>query len=407
MELAEALAALPQAEHAVQEEEVSLGHARELARLHARAGRGVQRALADGAAADLLAAGREMDVPTFAKHITSWATAQDPDAAERTFAAAHARRYLRTRPRDGGGHLEAFLDPIALASVRTALEAFTSPPTAADERTADQRAADALAALANSALSVGPAKIGAQIRPHISLLVPADTWTRMRRGNRAGPDGKPERVALAMGEAGDPVPAAELDDGTPMPGTELERLACDCEVTRIVLDADGIPLDVGQTQRTYAKGLRRAVLVRDGTCRWPGCTLPGSWCEVHHVAWFSRGGSTSLANGLTLCTFHHRQVHRHRVRIRNTSNVAHFTHADGTPIGTSRPSRRTPSPGRRWTPQPDGRPGLGPGHPPSAGTSAGGLPAPNPESRASQAGTPPYGSVAGPAPPTPARHDKH
>jgi hypothetical protein len=130
----------------------------------------------------------------------------------------------------------------------------------------------------------------------------------------------------------------ELDDGTVVPLSELQRLACDCELTRIVLDADGVPLDVGRTQRTYTKELRRAVLARDGHCRWPGCTLRAEWCEVHHVRWYSHGGVTSLANALTLCTFHHHEVHRHDIAITTTAAGTRFTRSHGTPIGTSMPT---------------------------------------------------------------------
>ena len=140
----------------------------------------------------------------------------------------------------------------------------------------------------------------------------------------------------------------ELDDGTVLPLSEVQRIACDCEMTRLVLGADGVPLDVGRTERTYAKSLRRAVLARDRHCRWPGCTMRASWCEVHHLRWWSRGGRTSLDNGLTLCTFHHHEVHRRDVRITPAGDGHDLTLPDGSEIGRS---RRTPvGPPRAQTP---------------------------------------------------------
>jgi len=326
MELAEGLAALPQAAAAIEAGRVGLGHAEVLTRLRARSSQRVRDALDAGGAAELLAAAAQVDVPTFAKRAAAWAAARDADAAEASFAAVRARRYLRVIERDGGARLDGFVDPVVGATFRAALEALTPEPAVDDERTSDQRAADALATLAGRALDAGADKIGAQIRPHLSLLVPAEAWVASRRGRGRTAESGDGRGVVAM---------PELDDGTVLPLSELERLACDCEITRLVLDADGVPLDVGQTERTYSKGLRRAVLVRDGHCQWPGCTLRASWCEVHHIEWFSRGGATSIENGLTLCVFHHHEVHRRHITITPIAGGHVFVRADGSTLGTA------------------------------------------------------------------------
>ena len=146
-----------------------------------------------------------------------------------------------------------------------------------------------------------------------------------------------------------------LDDGTVVPPSELERLMCDCEITRLVLDADGVPLDVGQTQRTYTKELRRAILTRDGHCQWPGCTTRASWCEVHHIHEWVDGGETTLSNLVMLCKVHHRQIHSTDwiVRIRDSVARADSIRRAGLPRAGSRcwraacwrrrPSRSAPS----------------------------------------------------------------
>jgi hypothetical protein len=72
-----------------------------------------------------------------------------------------------------------------------------------------------------------------------------------------------------------------------------------------------LPLDVGAVTETIPAHLRRAVIARDRTCRFPGCEQPPAGCQPHHIIPRSQGGPTSLSNLLLLCTFHHLiAVHR-------------------------------------------------------------------------------------------------
>lgn len=329
-ELGEGLAQLPQAADAVEDGRVGLAHAAVLTRLRARASAAVLDALAAGGTEELLALAAQVDVATFAKRVEAWAASRDVTAAEASFEAVRTRRFARAVDREGGVKIDAFVDPVVGAAWRAAIDAHTGVPAVDDQRTADQRAADALASILDGSLTAGSEKVGAQIRPHLSLLVPEATWTRTRRAAAGATAGTGE-----AGQAPGAVVLPEFDDGTVVPLSVLERLACDCEITRMVLDSDGVPLDVGRSQRTYSRELRRAVLVRDGHCRWPGCTMRSAWSEVHHVHPFAMGGATSLDNALTLCTFHHHEVHRKGVSIVSEGAGHVFLRRDGTPIGTS------------------------------------------------------------------------
>jgi hypothetical protein len=131
------------------------------------------------------------------------------------------------------------------------------------------------------------------------------------------------------------LPLAELDNGALVPMSELERVACDCQVTRVVMNSLGVPLDVGQTQRTYKRELRRAIIARDRHCRWPGCTIPASWCDVHHITWFTRGGATSVENGIALCRFHHTTIHNEDIQIGVRPSGHRFRRRNGSLIGES------------------------------------------------------------------------
>lgn len=58
--------------------------------------------------------------------------------------------------------------------------------------------------------------------------------------------------------------------------------------------------------------MRRAVVVRDRGCRFPGCDRPQAWCDAHHVIHWADGGPTALRNLILLCPRHHRMVHERR-----------------------------------------------------------------------------------------------
>jgi Domain of unknown function (DUF222) len=74
------------------------------------------------------------------------------------------------------------------------------------------------------------------------------------------------------------------------------------------LGGPSIPLDVGYSE-TVPAGIRHAVRLRDGHCRWAGgCTQPASACEVHHTTHKAHGGKTSLQDCVLLCWFHHHIV---------------------------------------------------------------------------------------------------
>ena len=69
------------------------------------------------------------------------------------------------------------------------------------------------------------------------------------------------------------------------------------------------PLDIGRRTPVIPPAMRRAVIVRDRHCRFPGCDRPQPWCDAHHVVHWADGGPTAVRNLLLLCRRHHRKVH--------------------------------------------------------------------------------------------------
>jgi predicted restriction endonuclease len=77
---------------------------------------------------------------------------------------------------------------------------------------------------------------------------------------------------------------------------------------------------VGRRTRIVPAHIRRALMERDGVCRYPGCH-ESRYVDAHHVQHWADGGETSLDNLVTLCRFHHRQLHRgcFEVRVEDVS----------------------------------------------------------------------------------------
>jgi hypothetical protein len=87
-------------------------------------------------------------------------------------------------------------------------------------------------------------------------------------------------------------------------------------------------LDLGDTDH-IPDHLRRAVIVRDQKCQWPGgCDRPAAQCEPHHLHPRADGGPTTLANLRLFCWAHH-HIYIHRLGWTITA------HPDGTLTATS------------------------------------------------------------------------
>jgi hypothetical protein len=83
-------------------------------------------------------------------------------------------------------------------------------------------------------------------------------------------------------------------------------------VSRVLLDAESVPVEVGRATRVISPALRRALELRDEHCAHPECQTPARWCDAHHIVHWADGGRTDLDNLLLLCRRHHRDAHQHQ-----------------------------------------------------------------------------------------------
>jgi hypothetical protein len=91
---------------------------------------------------------------------------------------------------------------------------------------------------------------------------------------------------------------------------EWEMVCCDPHISEVILDAMGVPVAVRDRDRHPNRATRRALVVRDGGCAFPGCDCPPAWCDAHHVVRWKDKGKTEIRNLVLLCRRHHGIVHR-------------------------------------------------------------------------------------------------
>ena len=71
----------------------------------------------------------------------------------------------------------------------------------------------------------------------------------------------------------------------------------------------GVVLSLGRTRYAVPRDLRTWLRVRDGTCRFPGCSRAARVCEVDHTDDWQFGGETRHDNLAHLCKSHHHLKH--------------------------------------------------------------------------------------------------
>ncbi|REJ06101.1 HNH endonuclease [Microbacterium bovistercoris] len=110
------------------------------------------------------------------------------------------------------------------------------------------------------------------------------------------------------------------DDG-PVPIRVAAQTGCAGGIQRVLFDDRGRIASLGTSGRVFNALQRRAIVARDGGCVVPGCTIPATWCEIHHVQEHAQGGPTHTDNGVLLCWHHHRTLHLSHWQIRMRHGV--------------------------------------------------------------------------------------
>jgi len=224
----------------------------------------------------LLPLAREFSAGKFFHKVQHYRHSLDAKAYNDEQEQLAEERSMRVGTRqDGCVLISGVLDPVGGAAVRSALEPLARHSGAHDTRSREQRMADALVERVT-----GDARVNLQITATVETL-----------------------KSLAGAAAG------EMEFSFPLSSATVQRLACDCSVTRVLLDQDSLVIDVGRAKPKLHGSLRKALNLRDRHCQWPGCERPASYCDGHHVVHWAHGGATDLENLVLLCKRHHRMVH--------------------------------------------------------------------------------------------------
>jgi Domain of unknown function (DUF222)/HNH endonuclease len=236
--------------------------------------------------------------------------------------------------------LTGWLDQEGAASVRAALDPLCAPRVM--RRTGD-RGADAgavpaaradLGAHAGGATGTDPgndsdpADVRSPAQRRVDALVEV---CRLASACGELPDNGGDRpqvvVTIDYDRLRQQVGTGTFDDGSHLSPAAARRLACDAGIIPAVLGTASQTLDLGRQTRLATGPLRRALVLRDRGCAFPGCDRPPRWTDAHHIVHWSDGGPTDLGNLALLCGYHHRLIHHSewQIRINPEDGLPEFT----------------------------------------------------------------------------------
>jgi hypothetical protein len=100
--------------------------------------------------------------------------------------------------------------------------------------------------------------------------------------------------------------------GIPLPDALVESLRANAKVEPVLVDDYGIPVAVGKRTGLVSPKIARAVLLRDGHCRIPGCEVRHS-LQIHHLRPRSWDGTDDPSNLAAVCVAagHHQMLIPH------------------------------------------------------------------------------------------------
>lgn len=297
---------------------------------------------------------RRLDGGEFGKALAGLSASVDPATRQRQHDEQRAARSLAWTHTPGGTLLSGRLDSVAGRRLAKVIDALCPRPAVDDDRSRLQRQADALMVLVERA-ETDPGTTPGAVAPVQGIVTfTQEAWAALRAARRPAEAGAATVPGGATVSGGETVRGAAIEvvdrlrgvdpvtdeTGQAWPASEIARALCDCSLTWAMVGTPAAELNLGRQSRVFRRQHWLALHAAGVTgCSIAGCGMPLAYCELHHLAWWSRdGGGTDLANCAAYCSFHHHEVHRLGiVATRRPDGALVHHHPDGRPYGGAPP----------------------------------------------------------------------
>ncbi len=214
------------------------------------------------------------------------------------FPAAHGMADITARV--SIEHAEIFFQALTQLAQK---EDCPDPYEQGDERTLGQRRADAL---------VGFLETTTKVDVQVNVTISANTLI-----------GEDHRDAM-LGNHG-PICASLARHLAWSPDARWRRLVCD-PLTGALIDANA------ETYKIPDR-VKRAVRLRDYTCRFPGCHRPAEYTDTDHIVPWSKGGKTRAVDLAGECRRHHLLKTHSAWKVRHQREAPTHTMTWMSPLG--------------------------------------------------------------------------
>jgi len=235
-----------------------------------------------------------------------WRRTHRSETSEQHEERCHLRRAVRPgRAVDGMVTTTVTLPILSSRQFINSISHIAGKPSDTDGRTTEQRLADGVLLLCD-AWAKGQVT-GGREKPTILISINADSFA---------------------GRTDDPGTTAQ---GDRIPAHVVRHLAEHANLQRVLLTGSHV-LELGREVRYATDSQYKALLARDGGCRWNGCHIPAAWCDADHLTPWEHGGRTDLNNLVLWCRHHHTEKHRPGVQVHGDINNLRLELANGTLI---------------------------------------------------------------------------